>query len=405
MIAFAIASLVLTSPTVETLPNGAEVIALHRPGLRYSAFRVSLDGGSLFDPPGRSGLASVACALLAQRLPDFHAQPGLRTVAIHGETDDIVAAFAAVATAMVDRDVSEPEFERARAQARSIRRAGATDPRATLLAVARRALHGSHPRAGSPQGSLRDIEDITRADVVGWLDRHIVAGGTIVGVASSSAATALTDAMAVANRLPGKTRPTLTLAAGTARTRRLLLVDRGADDDSTALIVHAMPDNPTLAQYAAVHAIGASFTGLVYRAVAETRGHVVPIAPFDGGVTTFAVAAPSGDLGGVVSAVIATLAEGPTDDEIEFGRRRAITELRLRRASVSGWLADEVERRARGVGPASEVVSVEDVRRAAQPLLRNSALAVVGDATPRLSAALATVAGVDGIEVLSADAL
>lgn len=184
--------LVVPSMAQTRLPNGFGIAVAERRALPLATVLLQIDAGSLLDPPGKAGLASLATTVMGkgvtQRGPggehavdaaEFAAQvealggtldvsAGARasqfqlTVASH-RLDEAVALLADVA-----RRASLPseELERSRAQALDALKLGLSDPGTVAGLLARRLFWGETPRG--QLATAQSLQRIRRDDLLAF---------------------------------------------------------------------------------------------------------------------------------------------------------------------------------------------------------------------------------------------
>ncbi len=182
----------------EVLPNGLTALVVERAGVPLVAARVVLRGGASFDPAGRSGLAHLV-ALVARRGTSRRTGPAV---------DEAIESIGAELGTGVDEDASylglsapvealdrcldvladvtmEPTFppaELSRLRRREIAslshdldEPGLVADRAMLSAA-----YGRHPYGHPPEGRVRDLSAIRRAEVLAFHRRHYRPGQALV---------------------------------------------------------------------------------------------------------------------------------------------------------------------------------------------------------------------------------
>lgn len=170
------------------LPNGFGVAVAERRGLPLATALLQIDAGSLLDPPGKAGLASLATTVMGKGVrrgelgvdaAEFAAQvealggmldvsTGARasqfqlTVASH-RLDEAVALLADIA-----RRASLPseELERSRAQAVDALKLGLSDPGTVAGLLARRLFWGETPRG--QLATVSSLQRIRRDDLLAF---------------------------------------------------------------------------------------------------------------------------------------------------------------------------------------------------------------------------------------------
>ena len=192
-------------PIVRSLPSGIPVWILPEPALPLASIRVVVWGGSMEDPPGRAGLASLtdellthgagdrdarAFALLAERLAidlgaSTHASAS--TVGLDLDVQHMETGLDLLADAILRPRFDKTELELVRDQIIGSIQQGEDEPETVAAWVAMREFWGSgHPLAHPVDGTEREVAKLTRRSAVAsWRKRYrgdracIVAAGAI----------------------------------------------------------------------------------------------------------------------------------------------------------------------------------------------------------------------------------
>lgn len=174
----------------ERLPGGLSVIVAERGGIPLAAARLVLRGGASLDPRGRSGLAHLV-ALSARRGTARHTGEeidlaveslgadlgagvdedatyiGLSApVEVLPRCLDLLAEIAGAPT-FPGREVARLRRREVASLAHDLDEPGVVADRAMLWAG-----YGDHPYGHSPEGRVKDLGAVTRADVVAFQARH-----------------------------------------------------------------------------------------------------------------------------------------------------------------------------------------------------------------------------------------
>ena len=278
----------------ERLPNGLEVVVARRPGVPLVAVRLVLPAGSALDPVRGEGLASlvVQCARRGTK-----ARSGR-------EIDEAAEALGAELGASADEDssgfgISAPaeslaplldlvlevatspsfpakEVDRIRRReaaglANLLDEPGAVADRAML-----RAAYGAHPYAHAPDGRMRHLARLQRADLVAFHRRYFgAAGATLVLVGAVDPEKALALARRRLAGWKGADSPPPVPPAPEPGSRRVVVVDK---PDATQVQVRiALPafarSSPEYIPAVVANAVfGGGFTSRLMEAIRVNRG-------------------------------------------------------------------------------------------------------------------------------------
>jgi zinc protease len=182
-------------------PEGVEVWLSEEHTIPMIAFRLSIPGGSAYDPADLPGVASMMSALLdegAGDLDDAAFKEALETYAIRlgfggGRehltvsmstlTQNADEAFRLMALALHAPRFDAAPIERVRAQTLAGLRQDEEDP-GTIAAKAWALNYFlDHPYAHSPSGTFESVAAITAEDIRAYAAQHLVRGGAKVAVA------------------------------------------------------------------------------------------------------------------------------------------------------------------------------------------------------------------------------
>lgn len=166
------------------LPNGAVVILAEKHDVPLIAFRAILRGGSLGDPPGKEGVASLTGDLLrkgagkrtAQEIAalvdglgaDLDAGSGLEHTYVAGEfmSRDQAVMLDLIADVLRRPSFPPDEFEKMKSQWIGALTAEKDDPMSVIDECACAFLYGDHPYGRPADGDEVTIRSITREDVL-----------------------------------------------------------------------------------------------------------------------------------------------------------------------------------------------------------------------------------------------
>lgn len=176
-------TLSLPTPSSQRLPNGLEVVSIHRGGLPLVTAELLLRQGSAMDPQGKAGLAQLTATLLTRGAAgrsapqiaaaaealggslDAEAGWDHSSVGITVTTPKLPAALALLAQVARQPDFAGPELERARAQALDDLHLILSQPTRLAALAAGRAVFGDGAYGHASAGTPASLKAIGRADV------------------------------------------------------------------------------------------------------------------------------------------------------------------------------------------------------------------------------------------------
>ena len=230
---------------VRTLPNGMQVIAVLHHEQPAVSMRLLVRTGSVQDPPGKVGVASLAAALLDQ---------GTTTKSAEQIADEIDFIGGALGTGsgsdltfvnvIVMKDsfglgmnllsdvVRTPAFaaeeiERQKQQAISSLQVSSNDPDYVASVLFERLVYGFHPYGLPNSGTPETLAGITRADLQEYHRRYFVPNNTILAVVGDVTGD---EAFAAAERVfggwPRAEVPPVKVVDPPQPTRRIVVVDK-----------------------------------------------------------------------------------------------------------------------------------------------------------------------------------
>jgi predicted Zn-dependent peptidase len=228
------------------LANGATFLLAERRDLPLIAFQAVIRGGSLADPPGKEGVASLTADMLRKGAGKRSAlqiaaatdgvggilgtSAGLETSRISGEflSRDLALLLGLLTDLLRTPTFPPDEFNKLKQQTVEAIAAEKDDAGSVLGTYARVFFYGSHPYGRPTEGDERTVAGLTRDDVIAYYranygaDRLIVA---MVGDFDSRAMEAkLREALGDWSRAPGPPQAAPATARRTGR--RVLLVDK-----------------------------------------------------------------------------------------------------------------------------------------------------------------------------------
>lgn len=188
-------------PATRVLKNGLEVFVIS--SHRQPAVTITLlipAAGSFFDPPGKTGLASMTAALLPEGTSTRTAQDVAESIDFVGgainsgsEDDatnvsinvmkkDFSLAMDLLADIVLHPKFDAQEIERKRRQALSNLEVEQADPAYLSQIVGARALFGLHPYGLPEEGTLATVRGITRDDMLDFQRARYVPQGSFLSI-------------------------------------------------------------------------------------------------------------------------------------------------------------------------------------------------------------------------------
>jgi len=189
-------------PATKLMPNGLEIFVV--PRNRQPAVSITLlisSAGTFFDPPGKSGLASLAAALLpegtthrsAQEIAeaiDFvggslntGAEGDAANVTITVVKKDFLLAMDLLSDVVLHPSFQPQEVERKRRQILSNLEVESVDPGYLAQVVAARVLYGLHPYGLPEDGTSDSVKAITPDDLREFQKARYVPQGSFLSIA------------------------------------------------------------------------------------------------------------------------------------------------------------------------------------------------------------------------------
>jgi zinc protease len=340
------------APERSVMKNGLTVMVLSRPGLPLVQMQLQLPSGSIADPPGKEGLASLTAALLARgttrRDADAFAEQveflggaldgsaSLERSTVAGEfaARDFEAGLGLLAEMVREPVFAEGQFERERGLALAGVESMADDPETLAGAAFSRWLWGTHPYGRPKEGTAASLKSLTRADVVAFHRAQYVPGRAILilsgDITLARARGALEKAFGSWRGAPAKT--VAVAAASPFKGRRVLLVDKPDATQSQILLgnVALRRADPAFEPLSVANAVlGSGYTSRLVDEVRVKRGLTYSIHSAIGGgraagslyVATFSKNEAVVDtLNLVIDLMRRMRADGPAAAELEKGR-------------------------------------------------------------------------------------
>lgn len=171
---------------VRTLANGLTVHLVPRGPLPLVAVRLVMRGGSTFDPPGKLGVGDFAARLLrrgangrsANEISDAVDFVGASLGGFANEENTILSLstpekhlapmFELLTEVLLSPDFPEAEVELARRRTLAALVNDLDDPGSLADRALNRVTWGEHPYANESRAGKRDVESVTRADLLAW---------------------------------------------------------------------------------------------------------------------------------------------------------------------------------------------------------------------------------------------
>ena len=228
------------------LRNGMTLLLMEQREVPLVSFSVLMKAGSVLDPAGKEGAASMTAALLrkgtaTRSADDFSAQldfiggsfgagasADATSISAEFMKKDLARGLELVADAMLHPAFPEAEVKKLAAQ-RVDGIKSAKDRAAGVIAQYYNAyLFGSHPYGRPTGGTEASIASITRDDVVKFYETNYAPGGTVMAVAGDFATADMEKQLAaVFGGWPVKAAAAVALTdAPAVKGRKLLLVDK-----------------------------------------------------------------------------------------------------------------------------------------------------------------------------------
>ncbi|WP_419806019.1 M16 family metallopeptidase [Terriglobus sp.] len=227
-------------------PNGMTVLLLEKHEVPLVAMNLVLRSGSVADPAGKEGTASITAALLrrgtASRSADQFSNDidtiGMQygsgvlldssQVTTNFLKKDQASALALFTDAVLHPTFPEAEFTKLLAQRQDAVRSGKDNPQAVLGLYYRAFLFGSNPYGRPSTGDEMSLKRITRDDVLAFYKANYTPGNAILAVSGDFDAKAMRSTLdaAFAGWQGKAPAPVPLTAMAPVKGRRVLLVDK-----------------------------------------------------------------------------------------------------------------------------------------------------------------------------------
>jgi predicted Zn-dependent peptidase len=241
------AGVVVPAYTRSVLPNGTVLIVMPRREVPLIAFTALVRGGSVADPAGKPGVASLTAGLLEKGAGardafafadtvegaggSFAAAAGTEGVLVSGQ---FLAKDQGLMVELLADALTRPRFDAAefdslrKRQIEELKAAKDSDPSGLIRLYGRRFLFAEHPYGSPANGSESSLQAITRDDVLGYYRANFGADRLTLIFAGDVDAAALGAAIARAFSGWRHAAAPLPVLAAPPRVsgRRVLLVDQ-----------------------------------------------------------------------------------------------------------------------------------------------------------------------------------
>ncbi len=183
------------------LPNGLTLLLLEKHELPLISVEVGLRSGSVADPAGKEGVASLTASLLRKGTTTRTSEQisaGLDFIGMEYSTDvdqdathisadflkkDLDAALALLSDVLLHPAFPESEVKKRIAQAQDAIRASKDEPRDVIQLYFMKFLYGGHPYGRPAAGDERSLAAIRRDDIANFYHNHYTPGNTVVAIA------------------------------------------------------------------------------------------------------------------------------------------------------------------------------------------------------------------------------
>lgn len=230
---------------VRTLPNGMQVIAVLHHEQPAVSMRLLVRTGSVQDPPGKVGVASLAAALLDQGTTTKSAEQiadeidfiggalgtgsgsDLTFVNVIVMKDSFPLGMNLLSDVVRNPAFAAEEIERQKQQAISSLQVSSNDPDYVASVLFERLVYGFHPYGLPNSGTPETLAGITRADLQEYHRRYFVPNNTVLAVVGDVTGD---EAFAAAERVfggwPRAEVPAVKVVDPPQPTRRIVVVDK-----------------------------------------------------------------------------------------------------------------------------------------------------------------------------------
>jgi predicted Zn-dependent peptidase len=238
---------VLPTYSRQVLPNGLTLLMLEKHEVPLVSATLLLRSGTVADPKGKEGLATLTSELLRRGTPSrsaeafsndldfigmqFNTSAGLDSTTISANflKKDQAAALSLLTDAVLHPAFTPAEFAKTLGQLQDQVRATKDEPQQVLGLYFRAFLYGpDNPYGRPPAGDELSLRGLTRDDVTGFYTANYTPSNAILAISGDFDSAAMNSAIQQAfGNWEGKAPPMVPLPAAKPQAgRRLLLVDK-----------------------------------------------------------------------------------------------------------------------------------------------------------------------------------
>jgi zinc protease len=279
---------------IRTLPNGMRVVVVMHHEQPVVTLRLLTQAGSVCDPPGKSGVAALAAALLDQGTTTRSAEQIADTIDSIGGglgtgagsdlsfanvivmKDSLAVGFDLLADVVRNPAFQPEEIERQRQQALSGLSVSLEDPDYLASVVFDRLVYGFHPYGLPGSGTPESLQSITAADLQAFHQRFYGPTNSVLAVVGDVTAD---EAFAGAERVFGswarREVPPVPVAEPPVPTRRLVIVNKPDAVQTEIRVGHLgfeRQHKDYLAMDVAVKILGGEGSNRLHRLLRSERG-------------------------------------------------------------------------------------------------------------------------------------
>jgi predicted Zn-dependent peptidase len=228
------------------LPNGLTVLLLEKHELPLISVEVALRSGSVTDPQGKEGLASLTASLLRKGTASRNSEQVSSDLdfigmvynaqvdqdGTHVSADflkkDLDSALAVLSDVVLHPTFPDNEVKKKVAQQQDSIRAAKDDPNRVLQLYFMKFLYGDHPYGRPANGDEKSLANITRDDIANYYHQNYTPSNAIIAVAGDFDSAAMQSKITeVFGSWSGKTPAASALPEAKPVTgKRVLLVDK-----------------------------------------------------------------------------------------------------------------------------------------------------------------------------------
>lgn len=181
-------------------PGGLRAWLIESRVLPMVSIEVSFRGGSIFEPQGKEGLATLTASLLDEGAGPYDAKDFKEELEAIGarfggsaDSTDIsvnlttlaehkVRAFELMGLAVNEPRFDKDAFKRMQDTLTAAVRRGDEDPGTVAWRIFRPAVYGKHPYANNGEGTVASLGKLTIADAKGWKDQQFSKRNAVISV-------------------------------------------------------------------------------------------------------------------------------------------------------------------------------------------------------------------------------